>query len=302
MLRKYIIYTYMCRHHPKKYVKFLYKKFYGKELDIDNPKNLNEWINWAKFHSDTSRWSELSDKYNVRRYIKECGLENMLVELYGVWDNVESIDWEHLPKEFILKTNHASGTNLIVRDKDVIDKGRYCYMLKEWLKIEYGDRFAEHHYKQIKPLIIAEKLLNCKKQDIETNSLIDYKFFCANGKPLCIFAIWCRDESSFKCAVYDLDWTYKPNAIRYNSHYIKPDVLLPAPSSLRQMIESVEILSKGFPLVRVDLYNVDNKPYFGEMTFTSAGGFIDYFTNDFLLELGDKCAIENSINKNLPLN
>lgn len=276
---------------PRYYVKKMYRQLFAKELDIDNPKTYNEWIQWAKFNSNTSRWAELSDKYLVRGYIKECGLDDMLVKLYGVWENPESISWDSLPDSFILKTNNGSGTNLIVRDKSKLDIGEAKRTLKNWIQDVYGYRFAELHYLSIKPMIIAEELLDCNKQVVKTNSLIDYKFFCASGEPLCILAIWDRDKDSFKCAVYDINWTHLPNTIRYNSHYRKPDKLLPVPQTLDQMVAATRILAAGFPEVRVDLYEVDNKPLFGEMTFTSAGGFMDYFTDEFCLQLGNKIKV-----------
>ena len=177
-------------------------------MDFNNPRDLNEKINWCKFYSDTSMWGKLADKYAVRGYVKEKGLEDILVKLYGVWDDVDKIDFESLPDSFILKSNNGSGTNLIVNNKADLDLEKTRKLLKGWLETPFGYKLGEPHYLTIKPMIIAEELLDASKQHISTSSLIDYKFFCANGEPSYILVIPERSKGMMKVAVYDINWNF----------------------------------------------------------------------------------------------
>lgn len=142
-------------------------------------------MNWLKFRSDTSLWTELADKYKVREYIKNNGLEEILVKLYGKWDRVEDIDFEQLPNSFVLKSNNGCGTVLLVEDKTKLDLQATRKLLKKWLKQKYGYTTAEPHYTTIKPCIIAEEYLKWDNPSI-SSSLIDYKFHCIHGSPLYI--------------------------------------------------------------------------------------------------------------------
>ena len=139
----------------------------------------------------------------------------------------------------------------------------------------------------MKPCMIAEEVLDCKKQPIETDTLIDYKIWCFNGKPHHIWACFNRHQGSVEVATYDLDWKRHDECSVFTSHYKQAQSDLPKPVSLDKMLEIVSKLSCGIPQVRVDLYEVDGKPYFGEMTFSSAGGFMNFYTSKFLREMGD---------------
>ena len=146
---------------------------------------------------------------------------------------------------------------------------------------------GEPHYNSIKPCIIAEELLDNTKQPIASSSLIDYKIWAFDGKPAYIWVCFNRTHHSVDVGVYDLDWNFHPEFSISTPHYRLTDIAVPRPKSLDQMLRAASILSKGFPELRVDLYEVDNKPYFGELTFTSAGGFNDFYSQDFLNILGD---------------
>ena len=118
----YYYHLWLGKHHPQKLASKRYKDAMGKELDWDSPKDLNEKINWMKFNTDLSEWTRLSDKYRVREYLKERNREDLLVKLYGVWDNADDIDFDALPNQFVLKSNHGCGTVILVKDKNSIDK------------------------------------------------------------------------------------------------------------------------------------------------------------------------------------
>jgi hypothetical protein len=266
------------------------KKYYSKnlrrKLDLDDPKDLNEKINWLKFKSDTSAWSELADKYKVREYVRECALEHTLVKLYGVWSKPEDIDFEKLPNSFVLKTNNSAGTVILVKDKSNLDMKSAKKKLDHWLKSNQ-DIFisVELHYSRIRPLIIAEEFINNDSPDI-SSSLVDYKFWCLNGEPFCVLVCYNRTPGKHvSLALYDLHWNNISNNLTEPYRNNKP---IPKPESIKEMIRISRILSRPFPQVRVDLYEVDGRPMFGEMTFTAYGGFMTYFTPEFLLEMGSK--------------
>lgn len=271
---------------PKAVIDFNFKRILHKRMNWENPTDLNEKINWLKLNSDTSVWSELTDKYCVRNYVEKCGLGHMLVKLYGVWDNAEDIDWDSLPNQFVMKVNNGTGDVLICKDKSKLDVTAATSKFKKLLKKRYGYVLGEPHYFNIKPCIIAEELLDAQKQVIPSSSLIDYKIWCFNGKPECIRVYYNRTKDSVNMDTYDLNWEKIPNSSVYAHIYRESTASLPKPQSLDKMLESAALLSTGFPELRIDLYEVDGKPYFGEMTFTSSSGYMVSFTKDYLNYLG----------------
>lgn len=274
---------------PEKLAKIIYIKKFKKSLNLKNPENLNEKIKWLELYTDTSEWSTLADKYRVRKYIKECGLEQMLVKLYGVWENVNDIDFNVLPNSFVLKTNNASGTNIIVRDKSRLKIKKTKKQLNKWLKIkDFGIDYAVLHYAKIKPCIIAEEYLEEKSTEYST-SLIDYKFWCFNGEPYSVMACYDREGGAAHKIIYDLSWN---RHTEFSAPGYEDYKLLPKPKSFDQMINASKILAKRFPQVRIDFYDIDGKPYFGEMTFSSDAGYVYYLTQEYLLKLGLKINLD----------
>ncbi len=274
------------RNHPREYISDVFTAM-GRTMHWDNPQTLDEKIQWLKFYSDTSLWTELSDKYMVREYVKQKGLSDLLVPLIGKWDNVHEIDWGALPNQFIMKTNHGSADAQICIDKSKIDLSEWKYHFILASHKEYGINNCEFHYGKIKPCIIAEKLLDASKQPISSKSLIDYKVWCVNGEPQYIWACYDRTNARVQVMMYDTQWNAVPQKCFCTPHYRIAPELLPPPYSLRQMMESARALAEGFPVVRVDFYEVDKKLYFGEMTFTAAGGFNDFYSQEFQNEMGE---------------
>lgn len=284
-------YYWLGKRNPKKLVSLRYRRTFGVDLNWDKPITLNEKINWLKFNSDTSTWSLLTDKYRVREYVESKGYKDALVKLYGKWDKAEDINWENLPNKFVMKVNNGSGDILVCRDKTRLDIDKVTKTFAKHLKKGFGYSTGEPHYKSIPPCIIAEELLDSTKQPIESSSLIDYKIWCFNGEPECVWACYDRTKQSVKVATYDLSWNCHPEYSVYIGHYQKAEKLIPRPKSLEKMLQMAATLSQGFPQVRVDLYEVDNKPYFGEMTFTSNMGLMDFYTSEYLIYLGSKVRI-----------
>ena len=274
----------------KHYYKF--RKF----PDYEHPTDINEKMNWIKFYGDTTTWVDLADKYKVREYVASKGLSDILVKLYGKWDSVDSIDWDSLPNQFIMKMNNGSGDVIICEDKRYFNIGEAKMKIAKLFDIEYGITTGEPHYALIKPCIIAEELLNTSTQPIKTSSLIDYKIWCFNGKPAYIWTCYNRTHEGTDVATFDLDWNYHPEYSVFTHHYREGKEIIPKPKCLDKMLECASKLSSRIPVLRCDLYEVGGKVYFGEMTFTSLGGFMDFYTNDFLCKIGNM--IDLSSDKN----
>lgn len=268
---------------PVKLAKLLYRIAHpGYHMNLSNPINFDEKINWLKFYSDTSTWSKLTDKYSVRTYVKDKGLGFTLNPLYGVYDNANQIDFDKLPNQFVLKsTNGGSGVQvIIVRDKKTLDITKVKKILTSWLNKVSPLYLAEPHYLKIKPRLLAEKYL---EDDKKSSSIIDYKFNCFNGVVYSVFLCSDREKDSVKYSVYDLKWKLYPEKVIPE---YRTDVSYPKPVSLGKMIEYSKTLSQGFPFVRIDWYEINNEPVFSEMTFTPGGGYQQFYTMEYLNELG----------------
>ncbi len=276
---KKLVITYNKFVHPRRYADYLYKKKFGYGINWRNPRNLNEWINFFSFKTDTHEWSRLTDKLAVREYVSKKGLETILIPLYGVWEDVDDIDFTLLPNSFVIKTNHACGNSFLVLDKATAQVSLIKEKLRDSLSSSYGRETAEPHYFRIKPKIFAEQLL-------PPPSNTDYKIWCFFGRPECIMTMTNREINSgkFSLSVYDLDWKEHPEWISPN---YRSGIEVPKPEKLDEMIEYARILSEGFPEVRVDFYHTHFGVFLGEMTFTAAAGRMTSFTEEYLTHCGE---------------
>jgi len=277
-------FEYLSKHNPEKLTKIRYWLRFHKKLDLENPKDINEKILWLKFHSDMSVWGRLSDKYAVRGYLEEFGLGSMLNELYAKWDTIDEIDLNVLPDSFVLKCNNGSGGVIVVPDKLKFDIVQAKKELGKYMGESVGTLSAEMQYSNIKPCIIAEKYL---PPPIGGKSIIDYKVWCFNGEPNSVWVCSDRIGNSTYVALFDLDWNFHPEYSVFNSGYRMGNGKMPRPVSLELMLDACRKLSKPFPCVRIDLYEIDGKPLFGEFTFTSLGGMMDFYTPEYMLAMGD---------------
>jgi hypothetical protein len=209
---------------------------------------------------------------------------------------VKDVNFDALPGTFIIKANNGDGkgTNKIIIKSELTEgrKAEILQMIDEWLhRKNIGLLHAEPQYKGMKPCVIAEEVLSL---DDGHTSLIDYKIWCFNGSPYFIYV--CGDRSSDGTRVgvmaYDLEWNAHPEWCVFTTDQHE-GTKIPKPHQLDKMLAIAEKLSKGFPELRVDLYHVNNRVYFGELTFTSQGGLMDYFTPEFNLELGSKFDIKD---------
>ena len=282
----YRVHQFSLKINPRIEMARCYYKIFGKLPDFTNPKSLIEKIYWLQLNTDTSQWSYCADKYLVRSFLEKKGCGQYLNELYGRWDSPDEIDFCQLPNQFVLKTNNACDQTLIVEDKERIDEVELKKSLKWWMNHPFGASGGELHYLNIKPCVIAEKLL--PKPEGES-SLIDYKFWFFSGEPFCVFVTYGRTDKGFNFALYDLNWQPLSQFVRSTSHAtFFPEKKIAKPDSFEEMLLLARKLAEGFPVVRVDLYEVDNRPIFGEMTFSTGFG---YFTDDFYRILGDKVVL-----------
>ena len=282
---------YLGARNPEKLARRIYYWKFFKKLNLEDPQDLNEKIQWLKFRTDTTQWSILADKYKVREYVMSKGLENILTRLYGRWDNADEVDFDKLPNSFVLKATHGAGAVILVKDKKKLDIEKTRYQLNSWLKMKIGLTTAEPHYLKQKPCIIAEEYLEDKKMEKYSSSIIDYKFWCLDGKPyICLVCFDRVIGKEKKVCIYDLNWNLRMDLIgKSHSHDIVDGI--PKPKNLDLMLEVCRKLSKEHPQVRVDLYEINGMVYFGELTFTAMGGYMDSYTPECLLEMGKRVTL-----------
>lgn len=258
----------------------------GEILNLENPKSFNEKIQWLKLYDRDPKKSQLADKYVVRDWIKEQIGEKYLIDLLGVWNNANDIDFSQLPNQFVLKCNHGCGYNIIVTDKRKIDIKKIRQKLNEWLLEDYSFKFGfQLHYSLISPKVIAEKYLFSK------NGLSDYKLWCFNGKVHWIQYITDRDKY-YKMAFYDENWIRQDFVT--NHKIIETEVR--KPKNLDELIRLAEVLSKNFVFVRVDFYVLDDGTIkFGEMTFTPGSGVLNWNPKKQNYEIGKLIKISKDV-------
>lgn len=284
---KWEIRKFLIDHYPKAIINHEWPYKYGHKIDWDNPLNINEKIQWLNCCSDTREWTRIADKFKVRDFIKERGYEELLVPLYGSWKNAEDIDFDSLPEKFVLKCNHDSGSTKIIDKVAGFDKNELIDFYNKRLKLKFGYLGCEPHYNKIPPLVIAEEFL---KEENSFKSINDYKFWCCDGQIYYVSVMFDRTSESVRETVYDLDWNAHPEFLESYGKFISDFRTLPKPQKFDEMITIAINLSKGFPFVRTDLYEVNGKIYFGEITFTPTSGRMGY-NEDFLKELGDNVSL-----------
>ena len=262
-------------------IKYIKKYFYckmGYKINLDNPVTFNEKLNYLKLFDKNPLYTKLVDKVLVKDYIKATIGDEYNVKLINTYTSSKQINFDELPKEFVLKCNHNSGYGLcICKNKNEIDFKKVRKVLNKALKENYFYYGREYPYKNVKPQILAEELL----KDEPSTSLKDYKFFCFNGYVDSVMVCVGRDTGHTKFYFFDKDWKLK----KYNkiSQTLPDDFTIEKPSKINEMFELAGKLSKGMPFVRIDLYCVNSNIYFGEFTFYPSSG-----TDKNLLPWADK--------------
>lgn len=259
--------------------KFYFKIVLGKKLNLDDPKTFNEKIQWMKlyYYPRSKRVVTCADKYAVRNYIKKRGYGDKLVPLLGAWKKASDIDWESLPDQFVLKCNHGCAYNIVVADKNKIDKKAAEKQLDTWMKEDFGAFNIEIHYSRIKPhMITCEQYLGA--------NITDYKFFCFNGVPKFIYVSTdLIHDRQAHIGFFYLDGKKMP--LKREDYTDIPQVTLPP--FFNEMLDMAKDLSKDFPFVRVDFFLANNTYYFAELTFTPSAGMMPFNPDKYDLEWGN---------------
>jgi len=268
---------------PDKYPQYLTDWYYsttGEHLDLNNPKTFNEKIQWLKLNDSTPLKTRLADKYLVRDWVKEKIGEEYLIPLLGVWDSFDDIDFDKLPDKFVLKCNHGSGYNIIVKDKSQLDLADAKKKIDYWLNEDFAFRNGlELHYSAIPRKVIAEKFIDNNGED-----LFEYKIFCSSGKVKYIYVRTPSKDNGYNITFFDTEWNKQDFSFAEPASYS-----IPEPDNLTEIINVASKLSENFNFVRVDLYRTtqDGRLYFGEMTFTPGSGTNRYTPAEVNVKLGD---------------
>ncbi|MBQ3697430.1 MAG: hypothetical protein II883_05875 [Spirochaetales bacterium] len=251
---------------------FLRRKFKALlhyEPDFSSPKTFNEKMNWLKLHDRNPSYVSLVDKYEVKQIVSEIIGPEYVIPNLGIWDNPEAIDFDALPDQFVLKCSHDSGSRVICPDKSKLDFGKARRIMAKSLDNDYYLLNREWPYKDVRRRILAEKYIESK-----TGELNDYRFYCFNGEPG-FFSIDLNVRSDIRVNFYDPDLSILPFGSAEEPPDFNAEVTIP--DNIGEMFDIARTLSKGHPFIRVDLYNVEGKIYFSELTFFSYGGFLEFY-------------------------
>lgn len=269
-----------------------YRIHTGRKLNLKNPKRFTEKLQLYKLRYHNPLMLRCTDKYEVRKVIEEMGLEDILIPLIGVYDSVDDIDFDALPKEFVAKTTDGGGGNqvLICRDKKTLDKQDFYNCIKEWMDAPRGKSAGREwaYHNGFPRKIVIENILKVKNH----NDVPDFKFFCFNGKPYYCQLIDNRSTNE-TIDFYDMNWVHQDfvglNPLCRNSGKIEPQ-----PQNFEKLRTIAEKLAGDYPFVRVDLYNTDDNIFFGELTFYPASGFGHFSPDDWDERIGELMNIDES--------
>jgi len=243
-----------------------YIKF-RKKLNLTNPTNFNEKIQWLKFNElNDDIYTLCADKYKVREYVRLKGCGEILNELYGVYDDSRDIDYRALPDKFALKCNHGAGYNIICHNKASLDFAKTSRQLNKWMRQDFSTNFIEPQYKRIERKILCEKYIENERGGLPE----DYKFYCFNGKPYAVMVCMEREKGTPKFYYFDMDWT--PLPFEDTVELINKNDYPKMPEGFKKMRDYAVKLASDFKFVRADFYLLNGSVIFGELTFTPSAG------------------------------
>lgn len=277
--------NYRFHQNKEKYIEKHFQKRSNYKLNLHNPQTFNEKLQWLKLYWYDEKAIKYVDKFEFRKQIMKLKLNDYLNDIYGVYDRVDQINLNDLPNQFVFKSTHSSGQVIICKDKNNMNWKKVKKQMKFWLKSNHYYNSFEWVYKNLKPRIICEKLI-----ESETNSPPkDYKFFCFDGEPKYFYIASNRTMNNTKFDFYNM----KFNKINVQQQYPNSDKVFSKPLEFKEMVEIARKLSKGFPHARVDLYNENGKIIIGEMTFFHLSGNKPFSPMKFDYELGSYLKLPN---------
>lgn len=267
----------------EKFIRKAYKVRMGKELSLEHPTTYNEKLQWLKLNDRNPLYTQMVDKYEVKKIVASAIGEEYIIPTLGVWDKFEDIDFDKLPKQFVLKCTHNSGGLVICKDKSNLNLEKAKQKINRSLAFDYYYNSREWPYKNVQPRIIAEQYM----ENADGSAIDDYKIQCFDGNVDNIMVCVGRfEKSGVRYHYFDKEWNYLPycpyEGINGENVNIAP------PEKLNEMLEIAEKLSKGIPQLRVDLYEIKGQVYFGELTFFTSSGFDTTITEEADQILGSK--------------
>ena len=249
----------------KTYLRLQFYLIMGRRLDLEHPQTMDEKLQWLKLNQRDKKYTAMVDKLAVKDIVSRQLGEQYVARVLAVWNDVSDIDISGLPDRFVLKTTHSGGNTgvVICKDKSKFDLQEAKYRLSRSMRFDIFPRYREWPYKDVPRKIFAEEYLG--------DNLTDYKFYCFDGDADSVLGCVGRQEHQIRYYFFDKEWKLCP----YNSYAMEagPDFTLPKPPCIDQLFEMASSLSKGFPFLRVDFYDIDGRVYFGEYTFYPASGF-----------------------------
>ena len=265
---------------PESFIKSAFKKRMGYDLNLSEPRTYSEKLQWLKLYYHNPLYTTLVDKYAVKDYVASAIGGEFIIKTLGVWDKFDSIDFNSLPDQFVLKCTHDSGGLVICKDKSQLSIQEARKVINKSLSHNFYYAGFEWPYKNVKPRIIAEEYM----EDTKTKELRDYKFFCFDGVVKFLFIATERQKEGedVKFDFFDANFNHLPFRQGHENAPILPE----KPSRFEDMKAIAEKLSKGIPHVRIDLYEVDGRVYFGEYTFFHHGGWTPFDPAEWDLTFG----------------
>ena len=263
------------------FIKWEYFSGMRKFPNIDNPKTYNEKLQWLKLNCIHPEYSRIVDKAEAKEYVKEVlgeGAEQHIIPTLGIWNAFDDINFDVLPNQFVLKTTHDSGGVVVIKDKAKMNIVEVREKIENSLKHNFFYEHREYPYKTVKPRILAEKYM----VDESGTELKDYKFFCFHGEPKMLFVATDRPFDT-RFDFFDTEWNHLP----FKQGHPLASKKINKPVGLEKMLELSRILSKGFPHIRVDLYDINGNIYFGELTFFHFSGNVPFEPEEWDCIIGE---------------
>ena len=266
------------------YLKIAYWIKMGKKLHLNPPVTFNEKLQWLKLHDRKPEYTTMVDKYEAKKWVAERIGEEYIIPTLGVWNHFDEIDFDKLPNQFVLKCTHDSGGLVICRDKEKLDKKAARTKLENCLKHNFFWGQREWPYKNVKPRILAEEMVDMNP--------VDYKWICLKGEPKVLCMCMDRQKGDLTFNYYDMNFNLLP------FEWVHPNIktgVVKRPENFDEMKKLAQKLSKGIPEVRVDFYDINGQVYFGELTFYHQSGFAHIHPHEWETELGNWITLPKSI-------
>ena len=272
----------------KRYLSMRWLSVMGYSMPWDNPRTYNEKQQWLKLYDRKPEYTMMVDKFLVKKYVANIIGEEYIIPTIGVWESADDIDFDSLPDRFAIKCNHNSGTGMyICKDKSKMNVEKVREGLRNGLKENYYIYNREWPYKDVPRRILAEQFM----EDHKTGELRDYKFFCFDGVVRGLFIATGRSKGEHAVCFdfFDADFNHLPVLHGHPNAKVMPE----KPETFEEMKRIASVLSKGIPSVRIDLYEINEKVYFGEITFTHWGGFMPFTPREWDAKFGEWIKLPN---------